>query len=271
MQSALASTGDHPAIHSPFRTHLARVDGSPIKVLVVDDERIVAEMTSMTLRCEGADVVTAADGAHAISAARRTRIDLVVIDPRLPDMDGIRCLRALREQQPGILLLLLNATGREPDRIARATAGEHWLTKPFSLEEVLLKVRVMLRRDGVALCRNDAEFVVADLVLNEENREVSRADDEIHLSYTEFELLRFFMRNEHRVVTKRQILAHVWPYNFAGRPSVVELYVSYLRKKIDTSRTPLIHTLRRTGYMLKSPTAEGNSAHRHALATQRGE
>jgi two-component system OmpR family response regulator len=178
-------------------------------------------------------------------------VDLAIIDPRLPDMDGNRCLHTLREQQSGLRILLLNAAHGEPDRVTRAAAGEHWVSKPFSLEEVLLKVRVMLRRTGVQLLSNQAELVAGDLVLDEDSREVVRGGDVVHLSYMEFELLRFFVRNTNRVVTKRQILGHVWPYDFAGRSSVVELYVSYLRKKVDARGTPLIHTLRRAGYIFK--------------------
>jgi two-component system OmpR family response regulator len=230
---------------------LCRADGSPIKVLVGDDERLVAEMISMALRYEGAEVIMAGDGARTLSAAQGAHVDVAIVNSALPDMDGARCLRMLCQQHPGLLVLLLSAVPGGPDRVTRAAAGEHWLAKPFSLEELLLKVRVMLRRSGVPLRGNDVEMVVDDLVLNEDTREVTRDGQPVRLTYTEFELLRFFMRNAHRVVTKSEILRRVWPYDFAGRPSVVELYISYLRKKIDVDRTPLIHTLRRTGYILK--------------------
>jgi two-component system OmpR family response regulator len=231
---------------------LIRADGTPVKVLVVDDERIVAEMVSMTLRCEGADVVTAGDAAAAVSAARRHRADVAIVDPGLPDADGMALLHLLRERQPGLLLLLLSSEVGEPDRKMRFSTGDLWLAKPFSIEDVLSRIRMMFRRADIKLLQNSAVSVVGDLVLDEDSREVSRAGEHIQLSHSEFELLRFFVRNAGRVVTKQQILGRVWPYDYSGRTSVVELYVSYLRKKIDHERDPMIHTLRRAGYLFKA-------------------
>ncbi|MGX9791768.1 response regulator transcription factor [Mycobacterium sp. MMS18-G62] len=232
---------------------MRRADGTPVKILVVDSERMVAEMVSMTLRCEGAEVATAGDAVTAVAAARRYRPDVAIVDPRLPDADGMELLQLLRDQQPGLLSLpLLTSADGEPDRKVRFAAGDRWLAKPFSLDDVLSRVRTMLRRAGVELHYNSAVMTVGDLVLNEDSREVFRDGNYIQLSHNEFELLRYFVRNAHRVVTKQQILGRVWPYDYSGRSNVVELYVSYLRKKIDHERSPMIHTLRRTGYIFKA-------------------
>lgn len=206
----------------------------------------------MALRCEGADVVTAGDAAAAVLAARHHRPDVAIVDPRLPDADGVALLHLLRDQRPGLLLLLLSSDVGEPDRKIRFSAGDRWLAKPFSIEDVLSRIRMMFRRAGVELLHNSAVMAVGDLVLNDDSREISRAGENIPLSHSEFELLRFFVRNAGRVVTKPQILGRVWPYDYSGRSSVVELYVSYLRKKIEHGRDPMIHTLRRTGYILKA-------------------
>lgn len=231
---------------------LARADGSPIRVLVVDEQRRLAETTSVALRREGAEVVTVHDGESALRASGNTDPDLAVVSPQLSDMEAIQCLRLLRKQQPGLLFLLLTGAEHGPDRMTRAAAGEYWLAKPFSLEELVLKARVTLRRGGIRLHTDEVELAVGDLVLNEDSRGVERAGEAITLSHREFELLRYLVRNEHRVLTKQQILGRVWPYNYAGSHKVVELYVSYLRKKIDVGREPLIHTLRGTGYIVKA-------------------
>jgi two-component system OmpR family response regulator len=231
---------------------LSRAVGTPVKILVVDDERMVAEMVSMTLRYEGADVITAGDAASAILAARRHQPDLAIVGARLPDSDGMALLHLLRDQQPGLLSLLLLSADGEPDRKVRFAAGDRWLAKPFSLEDVLSRIRMMLRLAGVELHHNSAVMTVGDLVLNDDSREVSRAGQYIQLSHNDFNLLRFFVRNAHRVVTRQQILGRVWPYDFGGRSNIVELYVSYLRKKIDHGRHPMIHTLYRTGYIFKA-------------------
>jgi two-component system OmpR family response regulator len=232
---------------------LSRADGTPVKILVADGERMVAEMVSMTLRCEGADVLTAGDAATAVTASRRHRPDVAIVDPRLLAADGMELLHLLRDEQPDLLSLpLLSSADGEPDRKVRFAAGDRWLAKPFSLEDVLSRTRTMLRRAGVELYHNSAVMALGDMVLDEDSREVSRAGEYIQLSHNEFELLRFFVRNAHRVVTKQQILGRVWPYDYSGRSNVVELYVSYLRKKIDHGRNPMIHTLRRTGYIIKA-------------------
>jgi two-component system, OmpR family, response regulator len=234
------------------RVVMRRADGKPINVLVVDDEPVLAELVSMALRYEGWDISTAGDGMSAISSARENPPDVVVLDVMLPDMSGLDVLHELRQQIPGLPLLLLTAKDSVEDRIAGLTAGgDDYVTKPFSLEEVVLRLRALLRRTGVADEAGGAQLVVGDLVLDEDSHEVTRAGESITLTATEFELLRFMMRNAKRVLSKAQILDRVWSYDFGGRSNIVELYVSYLRKKIDSGREPMIHTLRGAGYVLK--------------------
>jgi two-component system OmpR family response regulator len=231
---------------------MRRADGSPIHVLVVDDEPVLAELLTMALRYEGWAVTTAGDGAAAIASARKEPPDVVVLDVMLPDMSGLEVLAKLREQIPGLPLLLLTAKDALEDRIAGLTAGgDDYVTKPFSLEEVVLRLRALLRRTHITTETAGAKIVVGDLVLDEDSHEVTRAGDEISLTTTEFELLRFMMRNAKKVLSKAQILDRVWSYDFGGRSNIVELYVSYLRRKIDSGRAPMIHTLRGAGYVLK--------------------
>jgi two-component system, OmpR family, response regulator len=231
---------------------MRHADGSPIHVLVVDDEPVLAELVAMALRYEGWTVSMAGDGAAAIACARKEPPDVVVLDVMLPDMSGLDVLRRLRSEIPGLPLLLLTAKDAVEDRIAGLTAGgDDYVTKPFSLEEVVLRLRALLRRTGVTTETNGRRIVVGDLVLDEDSHEVARGNDEIALTTTEFELLRFLMRNANKVLSKAQILDRVWSYDFGGRSNIVELYVSYLRKKIDNGRSPMIHTLRGAGYVLK--------------------
>ena len=234
------------------RVVMRHSDGSPVNVLVVDDEDVLAEMVSMALRYEGWTVHTAADGAAAIAAARNVRPDAVVLDVMLPDMSGLDVLRKLREDNPQLPVLLLTAKDALEDRIAGLTAGgDDYVTKPFSIEEVVLRLRSLLRRTGVSVEGNSAQIIVGDLILDEDSHEVTRAGELIPLTSTEFELLRYLMRNPKRVLSKAQILDRVWSYDFGGRSNIVELYISYLRKKIDSGREPMIHTLRGAGYVLK--------------------
>lgn len=236
------------------RVLIRRNDGRPIRALVVDDEPVLAEMISMTLRYEGWEVLTAGDGATAIGIARDSPPDVVVLDVMLPDISGLEVLERLRDQQPELPLLLLTARDSPEDRIAGLSAGgDDYVSKPFSLEELVLRLRALLRRTGVSSGDDDARIIVGDLVLNEDSHEVTRGGQPITLTATEFEVLRFLMRNARRVVSKTQILDRVWSYDFAGRSSIVELYISYLRRKIDAGREPMICTLRGSGYVLKPP------------------
>ena len=232
---------------------MCRADGGhPINVLVVDDEAVLAEMVSMALRYEGWNIATASDGSAAIAAARNQRPDVVVLDVMLPDMSGLDVLHKLREEHPQLPVLLLTAKDAVEDRIAGLTAGgDDYVTKPFTIEEVVLRLRALLRRTGVTTVDSGAQLVVGDLVLDEDSHEVARAGEPVSLTSTEFELLRFMMRNSKRVLSKAQILDRVWSYDFGGRSNIVELYISYLRKKIDSGREPMIHTLRGAGYVLK--------------------
>lgn len=231
-----------------------KANGEPIRVLVVDDERTLADLISMALRYEGWVVRSAEDGMSAIRAARELRPDVVVLDIMLPDIDGLEVLRRLRAAQPLVPVLFLTAKDAVEDRIAGLTAGgDDYVTKPFSLEEVVLRLRGLLRRAHIAAANDSALLAVGDLVLNEDSRQVRRGEAEIALTATEFELLRFLMRNPERVLSKAQILDRVWNYDFGGQANIVELYISYVRKKIDAGREPMIHTVRGVGYVLKPP------------------
>jgi two-component system OmpR family response regulator len=236
------------------RVLIRRHDGERIRALVVDDEPLLAEMISTTLRFEGWEVLTAGDGATAIEIARDSPPDVVVLDVILPDISALEVVERLRDQQPELPLLLLTAKDSAQDRIAgRRAGGDDYVSKPFSLEELVMRLRKLLRRMGVAAGDDDTRIVVGDLVLDEASHEVSRGGRPISLTATEFEVLRFLMRNAHRVVSKTQILARVWSYDFAGRSGIVELYISYLRRKIDSGQEPMIYTLRGSGYVLKPP------------------
>jgi len=234
---------------------LTRPDGHPVRVLVVDDEATLTELLSMALRYEGWDVKAAIDGQGALKIAREFRPDAVVLDIMLPDLDGLEVLRRLRAERPAVPVLFLTAKDAVEDRVAGLTAGgDDYVTKPFSLEEVVARLRALMRRAHVATIQSDALLVVGDLTLDEDSHEVRRGDAEVQLTATEFELLRYLMRNPRRVLSKAQILDRVWSYDFGGQANIVELYISYLRKKIDAGRPPMIHTLRGAGYVLKPAT-----------------
>ena len=225
-----------------------------LNILVVGADPIVTAVISTALRGEGADIVTAPNGMGALSAARHRQPNLVVVDTRLTDMSAVQFLRTLRRQVPGLPALLLCPAGEEPDRVTRCTAGDTWLVKPFSIEDVLLHARRAwcgyVSGPGAGVGR----ISVGDLVLDEDSRTVTRESDDIQLTHNEFEVLRYLARNAHRVVTKEQILTRVWPYDYSGGTNVVQQYVSYVRRKVDSGRPPMIHTLRLTGYILKATT-----------------
>jgi two-component system OmpR family response regulator len=234
---------------------LIRADGSPVRVLVVDDEPNLAEVLSSVLRHEGWDVRTAGTGLSAVRTGREFRPDAIVLDMMLPDFDGIEVMRRLRADNPRVSVLFLTARDSVEERVAGITAGgDDYVTKPFSLEEVLARLRGMLRRAGMSHNAADGQLTLADLTMDEEAHEVRRGGELVELTATEFELLRFMMRNPRRVLSKAQILDRVWNYDFGGQAHVVELYISYLRKKIDAGHEPLIHTVRGVGYVLKSAT-----------------
>jgi two-component system OmpR family response regulator len=229
-------------------------DGAPeARLLIVDDEPNIRELLSASLRYAGFEVLTAGDGREAVQVAERCRPDLVVLDVMLPDMDGFDVIRRLRSGARPLPVVFLTARDATGDKVTGLTlGGDDYVTKPFSLEEVLARIRAVLRRT-----RGDSAQVgllqVADLELDEDGHEVRRAGELVHLSPTEFRLLHFLMSNVGRVLSKPQILDHVWEYDFGGDSNVVESYVSYLRRKVDQSEPRLIHTLRGVGYMLRPP------------------
>ena len=232
---------------------LRHPDGSPVRALVVDDEASLGDLMRMALRAEGWEARAVEDGHTALRVAREFNPDVIVLDVMMPGIDGLQVLQRLRASGNDAPVLFLTAKDGVDDRIAGLTAGgDDYVTKPFSLEEVVARLRGLVRRTMVgATVDNGPEIRVGDLVLNEESYEVRRGDVSIDLTATEFELLRFLMRNPKRVLSKAQILDRVWSYDFGGRSNIVELYVSYLRKKIDSGREPMIHTLRGAGYVLK--------------------
>jgi two-component system OmpR family response regulator len=235
---------------------LKRADGTAIRVLTVDDEPSLTELLSMAMRYEGWEVSTAGSGLAAVKLARDVRPDAIVLDMMLPDFDGLEVMRRIRTEQPDVPVIFLTAKDAVADRIGGLTAGgDDYVTKPFSLEELIARLRGLLRRSGATSARPGSQLVVGDLVLDEDSHEVTRGGTQIQLTATEFELLRYLMRNPRRVLSKAQILDRVWNYDFGGQANVVELYISYLRKKVDAQRPPMIHTLRGSGYVLK-PAAE---------------
>jgi two-component system OmpR family response regulator len=242
------------ATSAPQRAPITKADGSPVRVLVVDDEHSLTDLLKMALRYEGWEVRTASDGFGAVRAAREFRPDAIVLDIMLPDIDGLEVLQRVRSDGTETPVLFLTAKDSLDDRIAGLTAGgDDYVTKPFSLEEVVARLRGLIRRSTLTLAQaKDPVLVVGDLSLNEDSYEVERDGRPIELTATEFELLRFLMRNPRRVLSKAQILDRVWNYDFGGKESVVELYISYLRKKVDAGREPMIHTVRGAGYMLKA-------------------
>ncbi len=232
-------------------------DELPIRVLVVDDEPDLADLVATALRFDGCLTATAGNADDALRAARTLRPDVAVLDVMLPDVDGLELLRRLRAEQPDLPVVFLTARGETGDRIAGLRAGaDDYVAKPFSLEELLARLGAVLRRSGRVHDRTTT-LVVADLTLDEDSREVRRGNDSVDLTPTEFDLLRFLMLNARTVVSKAQILDRVWRYDFDGRTSVVEIYIGYLRKKLDVGREPLIHTVRGVGYVLRPPRVTG--------------
>jgi two-component system OmpR family response regulator len=239
---------------SQSRPRLKHPDGSPIRVLVVDDEPTLTDLLQMALRYEGWEVKTASDGRKALALAREFRPDAIVLDMMLPDIDGMQVLSRVRQDGQQTAVLFLTAKDSLEDRINGLTAGgDDYVTKPFSLEELVARLRGLIRRSMLTASEEeDPRLVVGDLILDEDSHEVSRNGEQIDLTATEFELLRYLMRNPRRVLSKTQILDRVWNYDFGGKSSVVEIYISYLRRKLDAGRKPMIHTVRGAGYMLKA-------------------
>jgi len=230
---------------------ITRADGSPIRAVVVDDEDSLTDLLSMALHYEGWDVRIAADGQKAIALTREFRPDVIVLDVMLPDIDGMQVLTRLRADGIQTPVLFLTAKDALDDRVAGLTiGGDDYVTKPFSLEELVARLRGLIRRASLTAA-TDSFIQVGDLTLDEDSYEVTRAGTAVEVTATEFELLRFLMRNPRRVLSKSQILDRVWRYDFGGKSSIVELYISYLRKKIDSLGPRMIHTVHGVGYMLK--------------------
>jgi two-component system OmpR family response regulator len=224
---------------------------SSAKILVVDDEPSIVDAVGTALRYEGFDVQDAATGRDALASVTRAEPDLIVLDWMLPDLDGIEVARRLRDRGYKSAILFLTAKDAVENKVdALRGGGDDYVTKPFSLAELVARVQAVLRRTTP-----DAPGEVLryhDLTLDEARHEVSRGDRRIELTATEFNLLRYFMLNPRRVLSKGQILQNVWRYDFGGNANVVETYVSYLRRKLHAEGPPLIKTVRQAGYMLEA-------------------
>ena len=226
------------------------------RLLVVDDEPNILELLATSLRFAGFEVATAANGRDALAEARRLRPDLVVLDVMMPDMDGFAVVRRMRGEGSTAPVLFLTARDATEDKVTGLTVGgDDYVTKPFSLEEIVARIRAVLRRTsgGAAAGAEPSRLAFADIELDDDTHEVWKSGELVALSPTEFKLLRYFMQNAGRVLSKAQILDHVWHYDFGGEANVVESYVSYLRRKIDTTQPRLLHTLRGVGYVLRQP------------------
>lgn len=234
---------------------MSGLESSPAeaRLLVVDDEPNIRDLLASSLRFAGFDVLSAEDGASAYRTATEENLDLIVLDVMLPDMDGFTVTRRLREAGISIPVLFLTARDDMRDKIQGLTVGgDDYVTKPFGLEEVVARIRAILRRT-MASSNDDGTLRVGDLILDEDAHEVRRAGVDIDLSPTEFKLLRYLMINEGRVVSKMQILDHVWEYDWDGEAAIVESYISYLRRKLAVEGTSgdLIQTKRGVGYILR--------------------
>ena len=227
-------------------------NGGP-RVLVVDDEPNITELVSMALRYEGFTVKTAATGRAALTAVTQFSPALVILDVMLPDIDGMEVLRRLNSAGTKVPIIFLTAKDATEDKVHGLTiGGDDYVTKPFSIEELMARVRVVLRRHGKAEPEN-GKLSLADLELDDEAHEVRRHGQIVDLTNTEYRLLRYLLLNAGRVLTRTQILDHVWHYDFGGDASVLETYVSYLRRKVDKHDPPLIQTVRGVGYVLRTP------------------
>jgi two-component system OmpR family response regulator len=225
------------------------------RVLVVDDEPNIVDVIGMALRFQGFGVATARTGAEAIAAVDEFRPDLIVLDVMLPDMEGFEVARRLGAERARVPIVFLTARDATEDKVRGLTlGGDDYMTKPFSLEELVARIRAVLRRWGVAEPQS-SRLSFEDLELDEDAHEVTRGGELVELTATEYRLLRYLMLNPRRVLTRAQLLEHVWDYDFNGDARVLETYVSYLRRKLDRNGPPLIHTVRGVGYALRTPRA----------------
>ena len=227
-----------------------------LSILVVDDEPHITDLVTTTFRYEGFDVEEAHSGQEALNKIAADPPDLVVLDVMLPDIDGLEVTRRVRAAGVMIPVVFLTARDATEDKIAGLTVGgDDYVAKPFSLEELVARVRAVLRRSNPEDADSTHRITFADLTMDEDTFEVWRNGTAVHLSRTEFRLLRYFLLNPRRVLSKSQILDRIWQYDFGGESNVVETYVSYLRKKIDTLGPPLLHTVRGVGYSLRLPSS----------------
>jgi two-component system, OmpR family, response regulator len=225
------------------------------RVLVVDDEPNLLEVLTMALRFQGFSVETAASGREAMAAVTTFKPHLIVLDVMLPDMEGFDVAARLGAQRAGVPIIFLTARDATEDKVRGLSGGgDDYMTKPFSLEELVARMRTILRRTGQAPAES-SRLSFEDVELDEETREVRRAGNPIELTATEYRLLRYLLLNPRRVLTRAQLLDHVWNYDFGGDGRVLETYISYLRKKLDAHGPPLIKTVRGVGYALRAPTA----------------
>ncbi|MCU1489745.1 MAG: two component transcriptional regulator, winged helix family [Acidimicrobiaceae bacterium] len=222
----------------------------PAKILVVDDEPSIADSVATVLHYEGYEVAVTHLGQRALEMARERSFDLIVLDVMLPDIDGMEVTRRIRLGGIDVPILFLTAKSTVADRVAGlSVGGDDYVSKPFSLVEIAARVRAILRRRQLPL--EDSRLKFSDLVMDEESHEVWRGDQAVRLTATEFNIVRLFLLNPRRVLSKDQIMDHVWNYSFGGNPSIVETYIGYVRKKINALGPPLIHTIRLVGYVLR--------------------
>jgi two-component system OmpR family response regulator len=235
---------DHASVAEPVER---------LRVLVVDDEPSIVDVVSMALRHHGFDVAAVETGAQALAQVRDWRPHAVVLDVMLPDMEGFEVAQRLSQQRAEVPILFLSARNDTSDKVrGLTTGGDDYVTKPFSLEELIARLRNLLRRSG-AFEETSRRLSFADLELDEDTREVTRGHHPIELTATEYRLLRYLLLHPRRVLTRAQLLDHVWSYDFGGDARVLETYISYLRKKLDVHGPPLVHTVRSVGYALRLP------------------
>ena len=227
-------------------------NGAP-RILVVDDEPNIAELLSAALTFEGYQVGVAATGAEAIEQVRSFRPNLVMLDVMLPDFDGTEVCRRLRNQGEQVPIVFLTARDATQDKVEGLRMGDDYVTKPFSIEELMARIGAILRRAGEVAAADTSTLRFADLSMNIDTHEVWRDEQPVELTATEFNLLRYLLENARRVISKSELLDNVWGFEFRGEPNIVETYISYLRKKIDDREPALIHTIRRVGYTLRMP------------------
>lgn len=234
------------------RISATHVDGRPLRLLVVDDDPGLADALTRTFDYLGWVSRAASSGEEAIAQTAEHRPDLVILDVGLPGLDGFETLQRLRAHAPGVGVIFLSARTELDDRLQGiAVGGDDYITKPFALDEVVLRAWALMRRSGLTRAAQSAVLTIADLTIDTDAHTVTRAGDAIDLTATEYALLRYLARNARRVISKAELVEQVWGYDYGGDAHVVELYISYLRRKLDSGRDPLIHTVRGAGYVLR--------------------